>query len=105
MPNIVTVMTTVAEAEDAVRIAGMLLRDKLAACVQEMAIRSHYRWKGEVQCGPEVLLLVKTTADRAESAVDAIRKMHPYDLPEIIVLPVVGGLAEYMSWIEGETRE
>ena len=105
MPGVVTILTTVAQAQDAARIAEMLLRDKLAACVQEMTIRSRYRWKGKVQCDPELLLLIKTTADRAEAAVVAIRKIHPYELPEIIVLPVVGGLAEYMNWINDETRE
>ncbi len=86
-------------------IAEMLVDDKLAACVQEMTIRSRYRWKNEIRCEPELLLLVKTTGDRAEAAVTAIRKIHPYDLPEIIVLPVVGGLADYMNWINVETRE
>jgi periplasmic divalent cation tolerance protein len=105
MPKAVTIMTTVALADDAARIAEMLLRDKLAACVQEMTIRSRYKWKDEIRCDPESLLLIKTTADRADAAVTAIRKIHPYDLPEIVVLPVVGGLAEYMNWIDGETRE
>lgn len=97
-------MTTVAKAEDAARIAESLLRDKLAACIQEMTIRSRYTWKNEIHNELELLLLAKTTADRAEAAVSAIRKIHPYDLPEILVLPVVGGLAEYMNWIDAETR-
>jgi periplasmic divalent cation tolerance protein len=101
----VTIITTVALGEDAVRIAEMLLRDKLAACVQEVKIKSRYRWKDEIRCEPEVLLLVKTARDRAEAAVTAIHKIHPYELPEIIVLPVVGGLADYLTWINVETRE
>jgi periplasmic divalent cation tolerance protein len=105
MPEVVTIITTVAQAQDAARIAEMLLRDKLAACVQETAIRSRYRWKDQIQCDPELLLLIKTTADRADAAVTAIREIHPYDLPEIIVLPIVGGLAEYMNWINVETHE
>jgi periplasmic divalent cation tolerance protein len=105
MPKVVTIMTTVGKAEDAARIAEVLLHDKLAACIQETTIRSRYRWKNEIHCEPELLLLAKTTADRAEAAVSAIRKSHPYDLPEILVLPVVGGLAEYMNWIDAETRE
>ncbi len=105
MPEVVTIMTTVAQADDAARIAEMLLQNKLAACVQETTIRSRYRWQDEIRCDPEVLLLVKTTTDRAEAAVIAIREIHPFDLPEIIVLPVVGGLAEYLNWIDVETRE
>ena len=103
--EVVTIITTVALEEDAASIAEMLLRDRLAACVQEITIRSRYRWKDEIRCEPEVLLLVKTARDRAESAVTAIRKIHPYELPEIIVLPVVGGLADYLAWIDVETRE
>ena len=105
MTKVVTIITTVAQGEDAARIAEMLLREKLAACVQEMTIRSRYRWKDGIQCEPEFLLLVKTAGDRAEAAVTAIRKIHPYELPEIVVLPVVGGLADYMNWINVETRE
>jgi len=105
MIEVVTIITTVAHGDDAARIAEMLLRGKLAACVQEMTIRSRYRWKDEVRCEPELLLLVKTAADRAEATVNAIRQIHPYDLPEIIVLPVAGGLPEYMSWVDAETRE
>ncbi len=105
MPKVVTIMTTVAQEQDAAKIAEMLLRDKLAACVQEMTIRSRYKWKDQIQCEPELLLLIKTTADRAEAAVTAIRNIHPYELPEIIILPVVGGLAEYMNWIAVESGE
>jgi periplasmic divalent cation tolerance protein len=105
MPEVVTIITTVAKAEDAALLAEMLLRDKLAACIQEMAIRSRYNWKDQIHCEPELLLLIKTTADRADAAVTAIRKIHPYDLPEIILLPVVGGLAEYMNWVNAETHQ
>jgi periplasmic divalent cation tolerance protein len=97
-------MTTVAKAEDAARIAEMLLRDHLAACVQEMTIRSRYKWKNEIHCDPELLLLIKTTERRAEAVVNAVRKTHPYELPEIIVLPASGGLPEYLDWIAVETR-
>ena len=103
--EVVTIVTTVALGEDSARISEMLLRDRLAACVQEIAIRSRYRWKDEIRCEPEVLLLIKTARDRAEAAVNAIRKVHPYELPEIIMLPIVGGLADYLSWIDLETRE
>jgi len=98
-------MTTVAQEQDAARIAEMLLREKLAACVQETTIRSRYNWRDEIRCDPELLLFVKTTADRAEAAITAIRKIHPYEIPEIIVLSVVGGLAEYLNWVNNETRE
>jgi periplasmic divalent cation tolerance protein len=65
MPNIVTILTTVAQPQDAARIAELLLRERLAACVQDAAIRSRYRWQGEIRCEPELLLLVKTTAEKS----------------------------------------
>jgi periplasmic divalent cation tolerance protein len=105
MPEVVTIMTTVARVEDAQRIADMLLRDRLAACVQEMTVRSRYRWENELKCEPELLLLIKTAADRAQAAVTAIRNVHPYELPEILVLPVINGLTQYMNWIWKQTRE
>ena len=104
MSKVVTIMTTVAREQDAARIADMLLREKLAACVQETTIRSRYNWKGEIRCDPELLLFVKTAADRTEAAITAIRKIHPYELPEIIVLSVAGGLSEYLNWVNDETR-
>jgi len=96
------VMTTVDSAELAAAIATALVEQRLAACVQEMPIRSHYRWEGCVQNDTETLLLVKTSRQSATAAMAAIRTLHPYDIPEIIALPIVDGLPAYLDWIKTE---
>ena len=98
------IMATAKDQEEAGKIATHLIEQHLAACVQEIAIRSHFNWEGKTNCEPEVLLLVKTAADRVDQAVAAIKSVHSYDIPEIIVLPVVGGLPAYLGWINAETR-
>jgi periplasmic divalent cation tolerance protein len=98
------VITTVANERDAEALGGKLLGANLAACIQEVAVKSRYRWKGEVQCEPEVLMLVKTATERVADAMAVIHTEHPYDLPEIIVLPVGSGIPEYLAWVAAETR-
>jgi periplasmic divalent cation tolerance protein len=97
------VMTTVADAASAATIAADLLERREAACIQELEIRSHYRWEGEVRSDPERLLLVKTTAAARDAAMATIRRLHSYELPEIIALPVDAGLPEYLAWLGTET--
>jgi periplasmic divalent cation tolerance protein len=97
------ILTTVANDQQAAELGDMLLNEQLAACIQEIPIRSRYRWKGAIQCDSEVLMLVKTAHDRVAAAVDAIRKSHRYELPEILVVPSSTGLAEYVAWVSAET--
>ena len=104
MTKIATVLTTVANAEDAAALADKLVQRNLAACVQELAIRSHYNWENKTQNEPEVLMLIKTPEALQDKVVSFIKSNHSYDLPEIIVLPVVGGLAEYLAWVGSETN-
>lgn len=101
----VMIMTTVKDRDEAGRMAAHLLGARLAACVQEVAVSSHFNWDGEVNHEPEVLLLVKTAADRAEAAVQAISDRHGYEVPEIVVTPIIGGLGAYLQWVRDETRE
>ena len=98
------IMTTVKDKNDAAAMAGHLIQEHLAACVQEISIHSHFNWDGKTNSEPEVLLLIKTAQDRVESAIEAIKKNHSYDVPEILVVPVVNGLAAYLGWINDETR-
>jgi periplasmic divalent cation tolerance protein len=98
------IMTTVKDEKDAAEMAEFLIAEKVAACVQEIPIRSHYNWEGRAKSEAEILLLVKTAADRVEAAVAAIRKKHAYQLPEILVVPAVGGLDAYLHWLKDETR-
>jgi periplasmic divalent cation tolerance protein len=101
----VMIMTTVKDRGDATAMATHLIEGRLAACVQELAINSHFNWEGKINNEPEVLLLVKTAADRAEAAVKAIREKHSYDIPEVLVSPIIGGLGAYLQWVKDETRE
>ena len=101
----VIVMTTVKDKDDAKAMATHLIEGRFAACVQELAINSHFNWDGKINDEPEVLLLVKTAADRADAAIEAIMAKHSYDIPEILVSPIVGGLGAYLQWVKDETRE
>lgn len=97
------IMTTVATDFDADVVCTALLEQGLAACVQELPITSRYRWQGELQQSGEILLLVKTTAAAAERAMRTIEAVHPYEVPEILALPVTGGLPAYLQWMTTET--
>ena len=97
------VLTTCATREDADRLAAGLVEERLGACVQVLDITSHYRWEGAVARDPEVLMLVKTSTERYGALEAWLVAQHPYDLPEIVALPVAGGLAGYLSWVAEET--
>ena len=99
------VLTNVPERAVAERLAGMLVEQRLAACVNILApCRSVYRWKGAVQHDEEHPMLIKTTAERYAALEQALRAAHPYELPEIIAFPVGGGLPAYLEWVAAETR-
>jgi periplasmic divalent cation tolerance protein len=96
----IVVVMTAASADEATRIAEMLVSKRLAACVQILPeIKSVYVWKGEVQREPEVLLLAKTTRANFSDLEAAVRAMHSYETPEIIALSVVEGSADYLKWL------
>jgi periplasmic divalent cation tolerance protein len=97
-------MTTCGSREAAEALAEALVRERLAACVQLLPMTSFYEWEGQVQRDPEVLLLVKTTIGRYPQVEDWIRAHHDYDLPEILRLPVSGGLTGYLEWLATSTR-
>ena len=101
MTERVVVLSTVGSAEDAERIAGALVARRLAACVNVVpGVRSIYRWKGRVETDDERLLVIKTRRDRFEAVREALVALHPYDLPEAIVLPIEAGHAPYLAWID-----
>ncbi len=93
--------------DDAVagNLARTLVAERLAACVQRLPLTaSTWRWQGQVVEEAEVLLLVKTVADRFQALSARLRELHPYELPEIIAVPVAAGLPAYLDWLTGETR-
>lgn len=95
------VLTTAPDLLVAERIARALVAEQLAACVNILPIaKSIYFWQGQVESAAEHLLIVKSTV-RAYAAIEArIRALHPYELPEVLAVPIAGGLADYLSWIE-----
>src|SRR4051812_35057653 len=99
------VLTNVPDRAVAERLADMLVEQKLAACVNILApCRSVYRWKDAVQHDEEHPLLIKTTVQRYADLEQALRAGHPYDLPEIIAVPIECGLAAYLGWVDAETK-
>ena len=87
------------------RIALAVVEAGLAACVNLLPrVQSVYRWQGAVESASEVPLLIKTTAGRYGELEAAIRALHPYDVPEIIALPIAQGLPAYLDWLAAETR-
>ena len=97
----IQVMTTTATPEDAERIAQALVERRQAACVQIVGpIRSIYHWQGNVENGREWLCLAKSRQDLYPQIEATIRSLHPYEVPEILALPVTAGSASYLAWLE-----
>lgn len=102
--NALLVITNLPDREVAERLADALITKHLAACVNVLAAcRSVYRWKGEVQHDEEYPLLIKTTYERYPELEAEIRALHPYELPEIIAVPIERGLPGYLVWVAEET--
>jgi periplasmic divalent cation tolerance protein len=99
------VITNLPDRAGAERLAAMLIERRLAACVSVLApCRSVYHWNGAVETAEEVPLLIKTTAARYAALERAIVDGHPYELPEVIAVPLGRGLPAYLEWVAGETR-
>jgi len=103
--NMLLVMTNLPDQSSAEMLAAALIEDRLAACVTILQpCRSVYRWKGAIESTDEIPLMIKTTEARYPELENAIRKQHPYAIPEIIALPVASGLQGYLAWVEAETQ-
>ncbi|HRQ55821.1 MAG TPA: divalent-cation tolerance protein CutA [Azoarcus taiwanensis] len=103
MSDVMIVLTNLPDEASAQSLAEQLVSARLAACVNQLApCRSVYRWEGEVVNEVEVPLLIKTTRTRLAALQDAIRSAHPYELPEIIAVPVESGLPGYLAWVAAE---
>jgi periplasmic divalent cation tolerance protein len=102
----IQVFTTVEKREDADRIASIVVNKRVAACAQIVGpIRSIYWWKGKVEEAGEWLLMMKTRQELFPALEKEIKAVHPYEVPEIIALPIVAGSAAYLQWIEAETEK
>lgn len=99
------VLVTAPSAEEAARMARALVEERLAACGNVVpGLRSIYRWEGKVQEEAEALLLLKTTRRRFEALRARVRSLHPYEVPEVIALPVEAGHPAYLEWLAASTR-
>ena len=103
MTNKIVSFTTCESREDALRIATALVEKKCAACVNILpGVISVYRWKGNIEQAGEWLLMIKTTAEQFENLKEAVREVHPYEVPELIGLNIVDGAPSYLEWIEAQ---
>jgi periplasmic divalent cation tolerance protein len=101
--GVIVVLTSLPGRAEAMRLADALVERRLAACVNILAAcESVYRWKGAVERATEVPVLIKSTADAWPALEQAIRELHPYELPEILGLPVATGLEAYLGWVAAE---
>ncbi len=97
------VLVTAPDAEVAARLARAIVEERLAACVNVVpGVRSIYRWQGAVQDDSEVLLVMKTRADRVDALGARVRELHPHDVPEVLALAAAGGSADYLAWVRAE---
>jgi periplasmic divalent cation tolerance protein len=101
--NYCMVITTAPDQEEAEKLAEGILNNRLASCVQMADIRSFFLWEGGVQKESEVVLSIKTTEARYSKLEAYIEEYHPYDVPEIIKLPITGGLPGYLNWLDSTT--
>ena len=99
----VLIMSTAGTQAEAARIAEALVAERLAACVQLSPIESWYRWEGKVERAEEVRLQIKTVAALVDQVETRLRALHSYDVPELVVVPIASGSADYLAWIEGST--
>jgi periplasmic divalent cation tolerance protein len=99
----VVIFVTASSRNEARKITDKLIGEKLVACVNIVpGIRSTYWWKGKIETAPEILLTIKTKKSLTGKVIKAVREIHSYIVPEIIVLPIIGGNPDYLKWI-GET--
>jgi periplasmic divalent cation tolerance protein len=102
--DIIVVFST-APSDKSELLARMLIEKHVVACVNVVPVRSYYRWKGEFCDEQEHLLIAKTTREKAGEVIAAIKGLHPYEVPEIIALPVIAGYLPYLEWVNEETLD
>jgi periplasmic divalent cation tolerance protein len=103
--DVVIVLTT-HPREGAEDLARTLVERHLAACVQVVpGVRSWYRWKGSLEASEEVRLEIKTGSESLPGLEEALAELHPYEVPELLVVPVIGGSPAYLSWVREQAHE
>lgn len=101
---VVAIYSTTSNVEDAKKIARVLVKEKLVACVNIIPkIESIYRWKNKIEEDNECVIIAKTTDKNIDKTIKKIKEVHTYEVPDIIVLPIINGLDEYLNYIKDET--
>lgn len=101
----IQVFTTVDSEEEAQNIAGAVVGERLAACAQVLGpISSTYHWNGQIESAEEWLILIKSRRDLYNELSGLIQQVHPYDVPEILAVPVVAGARSYLDWMNGNLK-
>jgi periplasmic divalent cation tolerance protein len=104
MTDYIQIVTTTERREDTERIARTLIEQRLAACAQVTGpITSTYRWHGQIETAQEWQCWAKSRRSLYDEIEQAIRRLHPYDVPEILAIPILAGSADYLAWLEAET--
>jgi periplasmic divalent cation tolerance protein len=97
----IVALSTVGNAADAQRIARALVERRLAACVNVVpGVTSIYTWKGDITTDSELLMVIKTRREKLDEVRSALLELHPYEVPELVALPIEGGHPAYLEWIE-----
>jgi periplasmic divalent cation tolerance protein len=97
--KVLLALSTFPDQETARSVSNDLVTKKLAACANILPIESIYRWKEQIESGNETLVLFKLSEDRRSDFQEKLRSLHPYEVPEIIFVPVSSGLPEYLRWV------
>jgi periplasmic divalent cation tolerance protein len=101
MTDKIVVLSTCAGEEEAAKLAHALVAERLAACVSVIpGLRSFYRWKGAVESSAECLLVIKSSRELFIPLREALSRMHSYDVPEVVALPIVDGAPSYLEWLD-----
>ena len=106
MTDKIVVLSTCATKKDAEKLARALLEERLAACVTVVPrVRSYYHWKGAIEETDEFLLVIKSSREMFAGISSALEKLHPYEVPEVLALPVVEGSANYLNWLQANVGD
>ncbi len=102
----IVVFITAGDSEEAAKIASGLLEQRLVACVNIVAaVDSRFWWQGKLDKAAESLLIIKTKGRFLPEVIESVKRLHSYEVPEIIALPIIGGNREYLEWIDGEVKK
>ena len=101
----IVIFVTTGTEEEARTIAGQLISEKKAACVNVVPwVDSTFSWQGKIESEPESLLIIKSKSSALPQIVDLVKQLHSYEVPEIIAMPISGGNDEYLNWVDSEVR-